>query len=286
MGGKTQLDTLQALLAGVSTEYNSLNDKILNCNGALEATAETMQDNLSGDITSLQSALEGVENTIFSSLEEPFRSAAQNVTKELRELNAACSEGELADSLKRSAEALSGFISKMAAFAADTAFPTLIKWLEWVANHADAIISAIKGMGAAWATWKILQYASHLQELVSAINLVKSASAASTVAQNALAVSGASAAASEEALAAAAKTMATAQMLAVSAVIALTVALASFIAKQIDAASENLSHRNRPLYRKGGYEQGQRRCRAFRRRGLWRGANIGICYRTLPRRPL
>lgn len=244
LGGKTQLDTLQALLAGVSTEYDSLNGKILDCNGALEATAKTMQDNLSGDITSLQSALEGVENTIFSSLEEPFRSAAQNVTKELRELNAACSEGELADSLKRSAEALSGFISKMAVFAADTAFPTLIKWLEWVANHADAIISAIKGMGAAWATWKILQYASHLQELVSAINLVKSASTASTVAQNALAVSGASAAASEEALAAAAKTMATAQMLAVSAVIALTVALASFIAKQIDAASENLSHRN------------------------------------------
>ena len=244
LGGKTQLDTLQALLSGVSTEYDSLNGKILDCNGALETTAKTMQDNLSGDITSLKSALEGVENTIFSSLEAPFRNAAQNVTKELRDLNAACSEGELADSLKRSAEALSGFISKMAAFAADTAFPTLIKWLEWVANHADAIISAIKGMGAAWATWKILQYATHLQELVSAINLVKSASAASAAAQNALAVSGASAAASEEALAAAAKTMASAQMLGYAAIIAVTAALASFIAKQIDAASENLKQKN------------------------------------------
>lgn len=244
LGGKTQLDTLQALLSGVSTEYDSLNGKILDCNGALETTAKTMQDNLSGDITSLKSALEGVENTIFNSLEAPFRNAAQNVTKELRDLNAACSEGELADSLKRSAEALSNFISKMAAFAADTAFPTLIKWLEWVANHADAIISAIKGMGAAWATWKIMQYAIHLQELVSAINLVKSASAASAAAQNALAVSGASAAASEEALAAAAKTMASAQMLGYAAIIAVTAALASFIAKQIDAASENLKQKN------------------------------------------
>lgn len=244
LGGKTQLDTLMALLSGVGNEYDSLNGKIQNCNGSLEATAKTMQDNLSGDITSLQSALEGVENTIFNSLEAPFRDAAQNVTKELRDLNAACSEGELADSLKRSAEALSGFISKMAAFAADTAFPTLIKWLEWVVNHADAIISSIKGMGAAWATWKILQYATHLQELVSAINLVKTASAASTAAQNALAVSGASAAASEEALAAAAKTMASAQMLGYAAIIAVTAALASFIAKQIDVASENLSQKN------------------------------------------
>ncbi|MDE5740820.1 MAG: phage tail tape measure protein [Oscillospiraceae bacterium] len=244
LGGKTQLDTLMALLSGVSTEYDTLNGKIQDCNGALETTAKTMQDNLSGDITSLKSALEGVENTIFNSLEAPFRDAAQNVTKELRDLNAACSEGELADSLKRSAEALSGFISQMAAFAADTTFPTLIKWLEWVANHADAIISAIKGMGAAWASWKIMQYATHLQELVSAINLVKTASAASAAAQNALAVSGASAAASEEALAAAAKTMASAQMLGYAALIAVTAALASFIAKQIDAASENLSQKN------------------------------------------
>ena len=101
LGGKTQLDTLQALLSGVSGEYDTLNEKITNCNGALESTAKTMQDNLSGDITSLKSALEGVEITIFKSLEEPFRSAAQNVTKELRDLNAACSEGELAESLSR-----------------------------------------------------------------------------------------------------------------------------------------------------------------------------------------
>lgn len=244
LGGKTQLDTLMALLSGVGNEYDSLNGKIQNCNGSLEATAKTMQDNLSGDITSLQSALEGVENTIFNSLEAPFRDAAQNVTKELRDLNAACSEGELADSLKRSAEALSGFISKMAAFAADTAFPTLIKWLEWVANHADAIISSIKGMGVAWASWKLAQYVLHLKELVDAIKLVKTAQTAATVAQTGLAASAATAAASEEALAAAAKTVAMAHMLAVAAVAALTVAVGTFIAKQIDAASEALSEKN------------------------------------------
>lgn len=244
LGGKTQLDTLQALLSGVSGEYDTLNEKITNCNGALESTAKTMQDNLSGDITSLKSALEGVEITIFKSLEEPFRSAAQNVTKELRDLNAACSEGELAESLSRAAQALSEFISKMAEFAADEAFPTLISWLEWVANNSDVIISAITGMGAAWASWKIMQYATHLQELVGAINLVKSAAATSAAAQGALAASGASAAASEEALAAAAQTMATAQMLAYAAVIALTAAIATFIAKQIDAAAENLRNKN------------------------------------------
>lgn len=244
LGGKTQLDTLQALLSGVSGEYDTLNEKITNCNGALESTAKTMQDNLSGDITSLKSALEGVEITIFKSLEEPFRSAAQNVTKELRDLNAACSEGELAESLSRAAQALSEFISKMAAFAADEAFPTLISWLEWVANNSDVIISAITGMGAAWASWKIMQYATHLKELVSAIQLVNSAAAAQNAAQNAVAASGNAAAASEEALAAATNKLAAAKMLAVAAAVALTAAIATFIAKQIDAAAENLRSKN------------------------------------------
>ena len=246
LGGKTQLDTLMALLSGVSTEYDSLNVKIQNCNGSLETTAKTMQDNLSGDITSLKSALEGVENTIFSSLEAPFRDAAQNVTKELRDLNAACSEGELADSLKRSAEALSGFISKMAAFAADTAFPTLIKWLEWVANHADAIISAIKGMGAAWATWKIGQYALHLVDLVKAINLVKNAAVAAKASQMGLKLSADAAAVSQETLAAANQMVASSLTLGVAALAALAVALISY-ARNVDTVHNRLRELNKDI---------------------------------------
>ena len=99
-------------------------------------------------------------------------------------------------------------------------------------------------MGAAWATWKVLQFASHLQELVQAIQLVQSASVAATAAQTGLNTSAATAAASEEALAAATKLTAEAQMVAYAAIIALTVALASYIAKQIDAAAENLKQRN------------------------------------------
>lgn len=252
LGGKTQLDTLQALLSGVSEEYDSLNSKIIDCNGALETTAQVMQDNLSGDLTTLQSALEGVENTIFNSLEEPFRNAAQNVTQELRDLNAACSDGELAEAISKIANAVSNFISEAAAFVADEAFPTLIKWLEWIADHSDLVIAAIKGMGAAWGAWKIGQYASHLQELVKAIQLVQSASAASTAAQtalaasgtaaaaseDALAVSGAAATASQEALAAATKMATSAQLLLIAALGAVAIALASYVAKGFDEAAE------------------------------------------------
>lgn len=183
LGGKTQLDTLQALLSGVNEEYGSLNESLLDCNGSLEATAKTMQDNLSGDIVSLQSALEGVENTIYSSLETPFREAAQNVTREMRDLNKACSEGELADSIKKMATSLSELMTKAAKFAADDAFPTLIKWLDWVATHSDSIISAITGMGAAWAVWKIGTFASHILEMVNALKAYQAAATSATLVQ-------------------------------------------------------------------------------------------------------
>lgn len=244
LGGKTQLDTLQALLSGVNEEYGSLNATLQECNGSLEATARTMQDNLSGDIVSLKSALEGVENTIYDSLEAPFRSAAQNVTKELRDLNQACTEGELADSISKTAASLSKLISEAAKFAADDAFPTLIKWLDWVATNADAIISAITGMGAAWGLWKIGQYATHLQKLVEAIKLVKTASVAAATAQNGLTTSAASAAASEEALAAATSMTAAAFLALEVAIGAVLIALAAFIAKKIDAAAEELRNKN------------------------------------------
>ena len=65
IGGKTQMDTLQALLAGVSEEYDDLNGKIMNADGSLMQTAQTMQDNFKGAITSAKSALEGLGISMF-----------------------------------------------------------------------------------------------------------------------------------------------------------------------------------------------------------------------------
>ncbi|WP_010293530.1 phage tail tape measure protein [Clostridium senegalense] len=60
IGGKTQIDTLNALLSGTSEEFNQLESDLKNSNGALNEVAKTMQDNLKGQITELKSKLEGV----------------------------------------------------------------------------------------------------------------------------------------------------------------------------------------------------------------------------------
>ena len=60
IGGKTQLDTLQALLSGLNEEYAELKDTVTNSDGALNKLAETMQDNAKGNVTKLKSQLEGL----------------------------------------------------------------------------------------------------------------------------------------------------------------------------------------------------------------------------------
>ena len=60
IGGKTQLDTLQALLSGLNEEYVELKDTVTDSDGALIKLAETMQDNAKGNITKLKSQLEGL----------------------------------------------------------------------------------------------------------------------------------------------------------------------------------------------------------------------------------
>lgn len=58
--GKTQLDTINALLAGMGDEYSTLKTDIEGADGALEEMAKTMQDNMKGELTKLKSQLEGV----------------------------------------------------------------------------------------------------------------------------------------------------------------------------------------------------------------------------------
>lgn len=68
IGGKSQLDTLQALLSGVSEEYDTLENSIKNSNGALDDMARIMQDNLDGALTRLGSAVEGFKIDISENL--------------------------------------------------------------------------------------------------------------------------------------------------------------------------------------------------------------------------
>lgn len=60
IGGKTQIDTLSALLNGLGDNYNSLYSDIGECDGAVEEMYKTMTDNTKGSWTEFKDELESV----------------------------------------------------------------------------------------------------------------------------------------------------------------------------------------------------------------------------------
>ncbi|MGN1089206.1 MAG: phage tail tape measure protein, partial [Huintestinicola sp.] len=228
LGGKTQMDALQAIINGVGSEYDSLSESLRNADGALTETAKTMQDNLAGQITEMQSALEGLGIDVYSYLEEPFKGAVANVTKEIQNLSQSVTGGQLSDTLSRLSEALGKLLESAGEFAVNEGIPALINTLDWISRNGDKIEAVILGMGTAWTSWKIGTLVSHVVSLVKAIKDFKVAQEAATAAQ----------------IAANKAAMANVYVAVAAAVSALTVALGKLWASAIDNAAANLRERN------------------------------------------
>ena len=228
LGGKTQITALQALVNGLNDEYDGLSETLYNCDGALMKTAKTMQDNLIGNVTAMQSALEGLGNEVYSYLEEPLKSAVQAATKEIGKLSESVTGGQLAEVIERLAEKFGKLIKNTAEFAVNKGIPDLINSLDWLSQNGDKVVAVIEGMGAGWAAWKITTMATHVMSLVKAIKDFKVAQEAATAAQ----------------IAANEAAMANVYAMVAAAVAVLVVSLGKLGAAWIDSKAEALREKN------------------------------------------
>lgn len=80
VGGKTQFDTLMALLSGVSAEYDTLYGDLTNSTGAMEEMAKTMKDNLQGRFEAMKSAIEGALIKAFKALQPLLEKVVDVIT--------------------------------------------------------------------------------------------------------------------------------------------------------------------------------------------------------------
>lgn len=154
LGGKTQYDTLQALLSGVNEEYDVLLGKIEDSNGALEDTAKIMRDNLRGDIDSLKSKLQDLGIEVNDQFTESFREAVQVTTKEVSKLSDKISDGELGESLEKIGNAFAKVLEQIAKFTTNTGIPAAINFFEFIADHGELVKGVIVGIGSAFIAWK------------------------------------------------------------------------------------------------------------------------------------
>lgn len=182
LGGKTQYDTLQALLSGVNEEYDVLLGKIEDSNGALEDTAKIMRDNLRGDIDSLKSKLQDLGIEVNDQFTESFREAVQVTTKEVSKLSDKISDGELGESLEKIGNAFAKVLEQIAKFATNTGIPAAINLFEFIADNGELVKSLIIGIGGAFAAWK---FGSNLISIYKSFMKFKDAAAQSEIAAKA-----------------------------------------------------------------------------------------------------
>lgn len=88
IAGQQGLAGWNALMNASEEDVNKLRDAIANCDGTASQMAETMQDNVSGQLTILKSAAEGLGIAVYESLQTPLKDAiieAQNYVDRLHE---------------------------------------------------------------------------------------------------------------------------------------------------------------------------------------------------------
>ena len=263
IGGKTQMDTLQALLAGVNEEGDALFETLSDCDGAAENTAKTMQQNLTGAMTMFTSALEGVGIEVYESFKEPLTDAVNEGTDMLSAMVDRINQGDLTESVGKIAESFGKALKSVEDFAINDALPSLINVLEWIADHGDAVVAVLKGIGVEFVSMKVIK--PIIMGVAVAVDLVAkkkaeaalaeltntAATAANTTAQTANAAATRAATTAQIGLNAAQKANVFAAVLSV--VIALTAAIIKYVSSlesvsdKIDKINEKTEETNKQI---------------------------------------
>lgn len=99
IGGLRGISSLFALMNSTDDDVNQLVEAVTTSGeggGAAQTMAQTMIDNLEGDITLFNSALDGLKILMSDTYKDPLREFVQTFTEEIGKLSAAFAEGGLA----------------------------------------------------------------------------------------------------------------------------------------------------------------------------------------------
>ena len=145
---KTDIAAVNALLKGSGKEFSNLVDELKNCNGAAENMAETLNDNLKGKVTILNSALEGLGISAYEIFDDDMKDAVDAATNAVGRLQDAVDNGRLGTSLNRMSQSMGEFAAG-AIDVGEDALPVLIDGFTWILDNADLITAGITGIAAA-----------------------------------------------------------------------------------------------------------------------------------------
>lgn len=121
LAGKEGMSGLLAIVNASEDDFNKLSESIYNCDGAAEQMAATMQDNLQGDLTILQSNLEALGIAVYEKLQEPLREAATKGQEYITQLTSAFETGGFEGLAENIGTVFADILSTIAAYAPQVA---------------------------------------------------------------------------------------------------------------------------------------------------------------------
>lgn len=172
----------EALIANCGERFDELSAYISNADGAAQKMAETMSNNLAGEMKILESTAESTGITLYSKFEGSFKRITQSATKELGTLNSKLQSGDLGKSMDKLATEFES-ASEAAIKLGSIALPTVIDGLGFIMENGGEIVSALSGIGAGMAAFKA---ATEIEKAVDKLRSYKAATEQASYAQAAL----------------------------------------------------------------------------------------------------
>ena len=162
------LSSINALLNGTKGSMQELREEIENSQGAATQMAKTMGDNLTGDVTILKSAVEGLQIAVSERLSPALRKAAQEGTEFIGGLSDSVKAGKLRKVFEDFAESLSEFVEHGLDNAARI-LPTIISFLAKIMDYADDILAVYTAVTVQAKSQAVIEAAARLVRGVKAL---------------------------------------------------------------------------------------------------------------------
>ena len=142
LGGQEAMTGLLAIVNASDDDFASLSGSIANCDGAAAEMAETMNDNLQGQITILKSGLEGLGISLYENMETPMKDVVKEAQTMVQELQEAFNDGGLDSLVEKTGEVMTQIVAEVVQAAPkliETAENLVWSFIQGIVDHSEEI---------------------------------------------------------------------------------------------------------------------------------------------------
>lgn len=179
IAGQEAMSGLLAIVNASGNDFDKLAGAIANADGASKKMADTMNDNLKGQIVLLGSSMESLGLAIYDGISEPMKEAVKSGIGSINELTESINGGELQGAVANIGELFGGLVSG-AVEITETALPAVIHLTSAIGEHSDVILTAVgavvgykAALSGLAATQEIITWGKTVSETITAIEDAK-----------------------------------------------------------------------------------------------------------------